>query len=361
VTSRLHIAHTESSLGWGGQEIRILSEARGMLARGHQVTLLAPRESRIYLESATYGIQAVALPIAWKRPRGVLALRRWLRANPPDVVNTHSSTDSWLTALSGWRAAVRTRHISAPVGANPASRWLYGSACRRVVTTGETLRRHLIEKLKLPESHVISVPTGIDLERFDRSKIPKGKKAAPLPDGALVFGIVATLRSWKGHAFLLEAFEQVAGARDDAQLLIVGDGPQRPALEAHIAAMRSRGRIHLTGQRDDVPELLAAMDCFVLPSYANEGVPQAVMQAMAMALPVVSTRVGAIEEAVVDGETGIFVPPRDPAALARAMLELAQSPEKRTQMGNAGRRVAERKFSLERMLDAMETVFSEAR
>ena len=312
------------------------------------MTLLAPGESRIYLEAKTHGIEAVALPIAWKRPAGWLALRRWFTEQRPGVVNTHSSTDSWLVALSGVRAPiVRTRHISAPVGANPWNRWLYGRASRRVVTTGESLRRSLIENLELHQDQVVSIPTGIDLKRFSKTR----KADLGIPGGAVVFGIVATLRSWKGHQDLLDAFSRIS-SQGNFHLVIAGDGPQRPLIEKRI----SSDRIHLLGHREDVPEVLAAMDCFVLPSYANEGVPQAIMQAMAMGLPVISTRVGAIEEAVLDGETGVFVPPRDPQALAAAMLELAQSPEKRARLGAAGRKVAERKFSLERMLDGMEAV-----
>lgn len=313
------------------------------------MTLLAPRESRIYLESKTHGIEAVALPIAWKRPAGWLALRRWFAAHRADVVNTHSSTDSWLVALAGAHApVVRTRHISAPVGANPWNRWLYGRASRRVVTTGEALRRQLVERLNLEETHAVSIPTGIDLKRFTRTR----KADLGIPDGALVFGIAATLRSWKGHRDLLDAFSSIS-SRGNFHLVIAGDGPQRPFIEKRI----SSERIHLLGHREDMPEVLAAMDCFVLPSYANEGVPQAIMQAMAMGLPVISTRVGAIEEAVLNGVTGVFVPPQDPPALAAAMLDLAQSPEKRTRFGAAGRRLAEQKFSLERMLDRMEEVF----
>lgn len=320
-----------------------------MAARGHGVTLVTPQESRIYAESKKYGLEAVALPIGEKRPAGVFALRRWLKEHRPDVVNTHSSTDAWLTALSGWRRTVRTRHISAPVSGHAPNRWLYGSATRRVVTTGETLRQHLIDRLRLPESRVVSIPTGIDLSLYEKS----GRKVLGLPENAFVFGIVATLRSWKGHADLIDAFAQLKDPR--FHLVIAGDGPQRPALEKKLI-----DRVHLIGHREDVPQVLEAFDIFVLPSYANEGVPQAVMQAMAMGLPVITTRVGAIEEVVTEGETGIFVPPRNVGALAEAMRSLAADEGKRRRFGEAGRRVAEQRFSIERMLWRMEQVFEEA-
>ena len=112
----MKIVHTESSLGWGGQELRILAESKGLAKRGHELTLICPLEARIHGEAPSWGLRTVALPIATKRLDGLLAVRRWLRANPPDVVSTHSSTDSWLVALGTRLPIVRTRHISAPVG-----------------------------------------------------------------------------------------------------------------------------------------------------------------------------------------------------------------------------------------------------
>ncbi len=146
----LRILHTESSLGWGGQEIRVLTEARGVMRAGHEVTLAAPSESRIFQESPRYGVEALALPIARKGLRGIRALRGLLSQRPFDIANTHSSTDTWLVALarSGPRAPplVRTRHISAPVPRNFATRWLYRRATDRIVTTGERLRKQMVDE-----------------------------------------------------------------------------------------------------------------------------------------------------------------------------------------------------------------------
>jgi len=97
----LAILHTESSLGWGGQEIRVLTEARGVARQGHQMLLAAPADSRIFAEAPRYGVEALALPIAGKRLGGLLALRGLLARRKFDVINTHSSTDSWLAAVAG--------------------------------------------------------------------------------------------------------------------------------------------------------------------------------------------------------------------------------------------------------------------
>ena len=262
--------------------------------------------------------------------QGLFALRRWLAEHRPDVVNTHSSTDTWLTALARLTldglAVVRTRHISAPVPRNLPSRWLYRHAVDRIATTGEALRLQLVRGLDLPPDHVISVPTGIDLEHYCpqpeeiRVRIRAELGVSP---AAKVIGIVATLRSWKGHTYLLQAFSSLAAKHPELELIIAGDGPMREQIAGWAAQSGVAGRIHLTGQREDVPAILAAMDVFVLPSYANEGVPQALMQAMAAGLPVVSTHVGAIDELVADKLSGFLVEPKNALQLEEKLAEIA--------------------------------------
>ena len=359
----MKIVHTEASCGWGGQEIRILEEARGMIARGHEVVVLCPPQARIFTEAPRRGVPAVALPIGRKNLRGLLALRRWLRDHPADVVNTHSSTDTWLAALACATLRrppplVRTRHISAAVPDNAASRWLYSSAVRHVVTTGEALRRQLIERVGVPAERATSVPTGIDTMRFRPGDKQEARHALGLDPQARHVGIVATLRSWKGHLYLLEAFAALEAP--DWQLLIVGTGPMRESIEAKVAELGLGGRVQLVGQQDNPEDWLRALDIFCLPSYANEGVPQAVLQAMLTALPIVTTPVGAILEAVRDGESALVVPPKDAPALAAAIGRLIADPALAERLGAAACRIAGADFSSGRMLDRMEGVFREA-
>lgn len=357
---RLHIVHTEASAGWGGQEIRILAEAQGMVERGHQVTLLTPAHTRIHAEALNRDLPVVDLPLGRKNLKGVLALRRWLRQNPVDVINSHSSTDSWLSALARSQAGpalVRTRHISAPVPNNWASRWLYRRASAHVVTTGEALRRHLIEDVGCAPDHVTSVPTGIDTERFRPGDKAAARAALGLPTESRYLGIVATLRSWKGHSFLLQALAQLPG---DLQLLIVGDGPQREALTAQVQELGLGERAHMVGDQADVVPWLQSLDLFALPSWANEGVPQALLQAMACGLPVVSTPVGGIPELVEDGITGALVAPRDAAALAAGLEGMLAAPARAEELAGAARARVVARHGLEGMLERMEAIFREA-
>jgi glycosyltransferase involved in cell wall biosynthesis len=358
----MRIAHTESSLGWGGQEIRILSESQGLLRRGHEVTVLCAGESRLHAEAAKWGVPAVALPIGKKRLASLRALIGWFREHRYDVVNTHSSTDSWLAALALLRLGrpfplVRTRHISAPVSRDPLTRWLYTRAAARVVTTGEALRRQLVERNRYAAAKIESVPTGMDAGRFRPGERTASRvRAGQPPDRALV-GIVATLRSWKGHRHLLEAMKLLPGTVD---LVIVGDGPQRAALEKQVARLGLSMRVRMVGHHDDVLPWLRALDVFALPSYANEGVPQALVQAMLVGLPCVTTAAGSIPELAEHERTALVVPLEDPQALAAAIERLARDAGLRRELGEAARKHCVENYSYERMLDRMEAIYRDA-
>ncbi len=356
----MKILHTEASCGWGGQEIRILEESRGLIARGHEITVACPAHARMTAEAHRFGVPVVSMPIEFKTVEGFRVLRGHLANHGPDVVNTHSSADSWLTGLACATirkppAIVRTRHISAAVSGNPLNRWLYRQA-KGVVTTGESLRRHLLDVLDLDPARVVSVPTGIDTERFAPGDRSAARQALGLDPARRNLGIVATLRSWKGHLFLLDACAQLK--RPGLHLLIVGEGPMRRPIEEKIAALGLGSHVTLTGQRNDPERWLQAMDVFCLPSYANEGVPQAIVQAMLCGLPIVTTPVGAILEAVTPDSTALVVPAKDVAALAAAIARLLDDNALAQRLGDAARQVASADFSRDAMLDRMERLFA---
>jgi glycosyltransferase involved in cell wall biosynthesis len=363
MTRKLTILHTEASTGWGGQEIRILDESAGLRARGHDVQLSAPEDAPIFAAAAKQNIPAHPVPLNRRRPSSVAAFARLVHKLRPDVVVTHSSADSWIAALAtrlpGSRAAiVRTRHLSTPVSGGVLNRWLYGHVPAYVVTTGQVIRTHLIEQLGLSPERVVSVPTGADISRFQ----PGGRAAARaqlgLPSDAPIVGIVATLRSWKGHRFLISALEdpRLAGVH----LAVVGTGPQDSRLRRQAAESSAADRIIFAGQQRDVAPWMQALDVFALPSTGNEGVPQALMQAMAVGLPVVSTPVGAIPELVEDGRTGLVVPPENVDALASALARVLGDPALAARLSSAGRERITAGFTSDAMLDRMETLLREA-
>jgi len=363
LTRPLKVLHTESSCGWGGQEIRILTEMEGMARRGHHVVLICSHGAHICDAALDYGLDAQSLPIARKNLKALGALIIWLlrHGRHIDVVNTHSSTDSWLVALAtkmvpGSPPLVRTRHVSSAVSVNYPSYWLYQRAARHVVVTGEALRQQLHRENGYALGSMTSVPTGIDLMRFMPGDRKLARRNLGLSDRPTL-GILATLRNWKGHQYLLEAFAELQPTFSEWQLVIIGDGPQRSNLERKVAELGLMGSVTMVGNRDDVPVWLNSLDLFVLPSYGDEGVPQSIMQAMACGLPVISTPVGAIAEAVVPEETGLLVPPKDSNALAAGLARLMGDAALRQKYAIAGQARAQARFGLERMIDTMEQIF----
>ena len=354
------IVHTESSCGWGGQEIRILEESRGMIARGHAVSIVCPPTSGIFRAAPAYGVPVAAVPIYKKRLPDLLALRRWLKqAGPIDVINTHSSTDSWLTALacatlSGAPPIVRTRHISAPIPNNMSSRWLYQSATSLIVTTGEALRQQLINNNGFDPARIVSVTTGMDVDRYVPGDKESAKRKIGIPCGQFLYGIVATLRFQKGHAELLRAF----AAQNDmsCNLAIVGDGPQLQNINALIAELGLAERVFMPGNQHDILPWYQAFDAFVLPTHA-EGMPQSLMQAMLCALPVITTPVGSIPSAIEHEQTGLLIPPRNISELSAAMRRVRLDPILRQRLGASARETALARFDIKRMLDDMECLF----
>ncbi len=361
--SPLSILHTEASAGWGGQEIRILTEAAGLRERGHQVALLCKPGSTIAERADAFRIEVLldAMPFALD-PRTIARMAAAFRRFRPQLIVTHSSVDSWCagTAARLLRVPIaRVRHLSVPVGPNPATRFVYRALCDAVITTGVTIRAHLVEDLGLSEAKVQSIPTGIDLARFDLRKAdgPQIRREFGIPSEAPLIGIVATLRDWKGHRDFLHAVAAIRNRLPDLRALIVGGGPQRHNIVRWIAELNLGDAVILTGQREDVPDILASLDVLVSASTGAEGVPQVLLQALAMERPVVATDVGSVAEIIKDGETGLLVPPKNSGRLAEA-IEVALADVRVQRWAVTGAEQVRMRWGLPRMLDDLEAVYA---
>ncbi len=169
---------------------------------------------------------------------------------------------------------------------------------------------------------------------------------------------MASFQEYKGHASLIDATVQILEKFPNTKVLLVGDGPRRSQMENKVSALALSDTIIFTGIRQDVREILPLFDLFVLPSL-SEGLPVSILEAMAASKPVVATYVGGVPEAVVDGVTGLLVPPRDPTALAQAIVHLLGDPDLRQQMGQAGRERVLEHFSVERMVERTQNLYEQ--
>ena len=349
------ILHSESSLGWGGQEVRVLAELEWMRAQGHWVALAAPRSSAIAKRARDAGI--LVYPLNTHKvmlPLEVVRLAAWLAWHRVEVVNTHSSNDGWLAGLAAWLALrpalIRSRHIEVDY----PNRFWSGLAFRilphHVITTSQRIADRLVAELGIPNKRVTCIATGVDLARFDPKIEGTLHRELDLkPDVALI-GMISVLRSWKGHATFLEAAELLfQKSQRPVHFVIAGDGPAREEWTQKIQQEPWRGRVTLLGHRADVPNVLASLSVLVLPSYAHEGIPQIILQAQAMSRAVVATAIGGIPEVVEDDVTGLLVPPRDAVALAAKIRALLDDPALSNRLGQAARKSIEKNYSLDAM------------
>jgi glycosyltransferase involved in cell wall biosynthesis len=219
-----------------------------------------------------------------------------------------------------------------------------------VITTSQRIADRLVAELGLSPRRVTCIATGVDLTRFDPEvEGTLRRELGVAPDVALV-GMISVLRSWKGHGTFLEAAANLLGDKGRrVHFVIAGDGPAREEWTQFIKQEPWKGNVTLLGHRADVPNVLASLNVLVLPSYAHEGIPQIILQAQAMARPVVATTIGGIPEVVEDGATGLLVPPRDAGALAEKIRAILDDPALAKRLGQAARAQIEKSYSLDAM------------
>jgi glycosyltransferase involved in cell wall biosynthesis len=356
------ILHTEASLGWGGQEIRVIQESVEFAKRGYRVLVACPKEARIAAKAAEAGLQVLNLPMRSPfDPTAVSAFVRIINREKIDIVHTHSSKDSWLAGAAGRIArvpVVRSRHLSTPVGRSWFTTFVYRSLSDVIITSGSLIKETLVTRNKLDPAKIVSIPAGVDIAKYD-PKIKGAKVRAELGlDCAYpVVGCVAILRSWKGHRYLLEAVPAVVKKYPKARFLIVGNGPKWEELLNMVRTLNIEENVIMTGFRKDVPEVIAAMDIFVLPSVASEATSQVIPQALSMDKPVIATNAGGLPEIIENKVTGLLVPPKDPGALADAILWMAEHKEEARGMAKRGREKILGGFTLKNMIDSTEDVY----
>ena len=179
---------------------------------------------------------------------------------------------------------------------------------------------------------MIALENSVDFERFADvpiTKIEAKSKLANVPVEAFVYGTVARFGLYKGHSFLIKAFEKVRKQVPSARLILAGDGPLKEEIQEQAAKAGLDDSVHFLGRRDDIPKLLRAMDTFVLPSIGSEGMPLVILEAMAAGVPCIASSLSGIPEVINSSDVGFLVPPRDENALAEAMVTLANIPEQK--------------------------------
>lgn len=278
-----------------------------------------------------------------------------------NIVHTHSSVDHRLAGIAAritGKPIVRSRHLSTPISRSPISKALYMKLADRVITSGESIRQAMIINNRMSSGLIVSIPAGIDTNQFSLlRKMVDIRTILQIPRESFVVGIVGVLRSWKGHHDLIAAAKHIRDKIPNLKILIVGEGPQRSAIEQQVVDANLSDIIILAGHQKDPAPFMKAMDVVVLPSFANEATSQVLPQAMAMRRPVISTDIGSLPEVVINGKTGLSIPPRDIDALAGAIICLYSNKELRNKLVAAGYAHVQSNFTFDRMIDNTEAVY----
>ena len=356
----------------GGVERTLMILAKGLMDRHESVRVIISKNDRNYRVVEWLLENDIAVECApeletlnvgfWK---GTWSLYKLFKSINAEVINFHShSNQIWIrealaARLSGAGRVVATVHhaVSFSSGRDRLKTRIAAMFCNDVIVTTEFMRRLLHEEagIGLKKLRVVGPAVPAPTEGWCRAAI---RERLGLPEGAFVIGTLARLFPNKGISDLIQAVAQMPQAPEGVVLVVGGTGPEMDALQAE-ARERLPGREFFLGDVQDVADVYGGADLFVLPSY-EEGFGLVYIEAALYGLPSIGARVGGVPEAVLDGETGLLVPPGQIDALSEAMQRLRTDPSRRRSMGEAAKRRAESEFSIAAMVDAYEAILYQA-
>jgi glycosyltransferase involved in cell wall biosynthesis len=269
------------------------------------------------------------------------SIREFIKKNRIDIIHCHGYKSNFygLLASKGQVPSVTTNHNWL------TAHWKLKTYCfldslwirffDRIVAVSNEVKRDML-KYKIPEDKIRVIDNGIALERFEkRIETREMKNQLGFEEKTRIIGTIGSLVVEKGHIYLLEAAKQILDGVNDLKFLMIGDGPLRKQLEEKSEELGIKQHVIFLGQRKDIPELLMAMDVFVLPSI-KEGLPVALLEAMAAKRPVIATRVGAIPKVIESKDIGILVEPKDITGLRDAIMSLINDPERMDLLARGG-------------------------
>lgn len=334
-------------------------------SRGHRVQVACAPRTPLYADLTRRGFAPFPFrPCGYVDPMATVRLARWLRRQGVEIVHCHFSRDLWAVVpaaqLAGGVPVVLIKHVGTMhPKRDPLHRWLYQNVAQAWAIS-RVIRDNLLATHPLPAEKVEIVHQGLDLAKF---RVPtevrrRVRREFGFAEKALVVGIIGRLEPGKGHLEFLQMAGRVARQVPQSAFLVVGTPTRGEEFRAEpifrLAKELNLGpRLVFAGFRQDIPAVLAAMDVFAFPSRA-EAFGLVLIEAMAAGVPVVSTASDGVLDIVVDGQSGLLVPPQDVAALEKAVLRLLASPELRLQLGREGQRRVKGLFTAERMAARVE-------
>jgi glycosyltransferase involved in cell wall biosynthesis len=339
----------DSERVWRGGQDQLFTLLRGLILRGHRVSLIC--HPRTLLENRAREAGAVVYPVPFRRRNALISLFRcWtiLRRLKPDILAFNTPHPILICNLASRFSTVRARiifrRVNFPLRKNLITRLKYSWGIDCIVAISESIGSQL-KAGGVPASRIRTIYEGIDLNLYAENRSARSR-----PPGQIkVVGTLAYLSREKGVYFLVEAAAMIPEVQSKMRFVIVGDGECRRELEAQVRKRGLENCFEFAGFQDAPAKYLDRFDIFVLPSL-SEGLSSSILSAMASSLPVVATEVGGIPELIHHGQNGLLVPPGNAAALAAALQDLVDHPQKAASMGRMGRELLRERFTLERKI-----------
>jgi len=282
-----------------------------------------------------------------------------VKALKVDVIHANTRVTQVLAALLARRCRVPYMSTCHGYFKTRLSRRLLPCWGRKVVAISEPVRRHLVDDFRMPPERVVLIRHGIDLKRFT-PRTPREKEALrrfwSIPEGKRLVGHIGRLSVVKGQIYLLEAARTLLARRRDVFFLLVGEGPEKPALKAFIQRWGLQPHVRLAASTKDMSLALSLMDVFVMPSL-EEGLGLSVLEAQAQGVPVVASRTGGLRDIIEDGVTGRLVAPRDAAGLADAIGQVLDDAAAAKALRDEAQRRTRASFSAEQMAEATQALY----
>lgn len=348
---KIKVLHTEWSDGWGGQEIRIINEMLSVRDLGVEVFLACKENAKISAEAKKHDIKTFHLPFRGNADiKTFMALRKIIKEHGIDIVNTHSGKDTWIGGICAKMCGakfIRTRHLANPI--NPSRTNFINELADFVITTGERVKDAMIKNNRIKKEKIASIPTGADESMFDPKIFNKNlcKKELELKDNELAIGALGVIRRVKRHIDFIHAAKILSQKYDNLKFFIAGDGPIVKDIKEAIQKEGLEKTFFLLGHTNEPAKYLSSLDIFINSS-ESEGVPQAVIQALMMKLPIVATDVGSTKDLFFE-DNFILAKPLSPEDLADKIEILIKDESLRKSYTDKSRDYAVENFSKKAM------------
>lgn len=363
-THRLRVCHVITGFETGGAERVLLQTVRRLDATRFESLIVCLRNrGPLSAEAERSGVETIHLGTGRRPgPATLWRLARIFRQRGVAIVHAYLYDASIVSRLAGrWaKVPVVLTSTRAPPHYLPRPAWwldrLTAHWCQRIIAVSKDTADVITRVEGIAREKIVVIPNGVDLHRFAPRDFRDARTHWGIDEGMFVVASVGRLSPEKGHHYLLRALAAARSAIPSIACLIAGDGPLRHEIATQVRTLGLEGVCRFLGEVPAVETVLAAADVAVLPS-VFEGMPNIVLEAMAMGCPVIATAVGGSTELVRHGETGFLVPQADAAALADALLELARSPERRSEMRARSREIAKACHGIEHMIHSIEHLY----